>query len=220
MVSLGVILLAAGLAGGYLVYRARGDAEVMEDIDRHFSSLPQGRLQKRPATGSMRTSKNHLATPLPSEPEPDQSENVRHPNAEKKRSSRKQPPEDRRAVRVLNSAPYTEDIVEIAPSTYIVDAQLVSRAQKNPQRYIGAMRADVAHKNGKAVGFKVSGIRPGSTVFALGLRSGDILKAVNGQPLTSVDQAVVAMATMQMNTKFRLDVQRNNRKLSLYYKVQ
>lgn len=224
-VPLGIMFLFIGIGGAYLVTKARGDEEVMVDIDKHFDSLPRksrlkrARLKARKAEQQKVVSTN-LEQPVPvtQEGDPKQNGAENKPGSPKRGISKKQAKQ--RSEQLIEKTPYAEDIIRIAPSTYVVDAELFSKAQKNPKQFIGTASASMVQKNGENVGFQLAGIRSGTAAFALGLRNGDILIAVNGQKLTSADQALVALATIQMNKKFRVDVKRKNGKQSLYYLVE
>lgn len=53
----------------------------------------------------------------------------------------------------------------------------------NPSSYLKGTRIDPAIKDGKAIGFKLSVIRPGSLLTKLGFVNGDLLHSLNGKEL-------------------------------------
>jgi general secretion pathway protein C len=110
-------------------------------------------------------------------------------------------------------------IHKVAPGTYVIDQSLVSDAQSQPLKYTGGARADMVEKNGRSVGFRVSGISKKSALYAAGIRNGDVLTNVNGHKLTSVDEAVLAAASLRFSDKYRVDLLRGDQKRYLYYRV-
>jgi C-terminal processing protease CtpA/Prc len=113
-----------------------------------------------------------------------------------------------------------EGIVKVAPRTYLIDSSLVNRAQKSPQQFISGVHAVVYKENRKPIGFKLKRISVGNVLRAIGLRNGDILTAINGHPLRSVEQALFAAAAVGSKKQFRLDIFRKNRRRTFYYRVQ
>jgi hypothetical protein len=63
--------------------------------------------------------------------------------------------------------------------------------------------------------FKVAGVVPGRPMEKGGLRAGDVLEAVNGQPLTGMPDWFVARAHFERDHPIRLQIQRGEQHLSL-----
>ena len=74
-------------------------------------------------------------------------------------------------------------------------------------------------KGGKIEGFRVSFVKRGSPFAKLGLRRGDILKAVNGQPLTSYKAAFDAYKSVNDASGLTLTIQRGNKEMELEYEI-
>lgn len=209
--SLGVILLLIGTGFSWVYYKARGDREVMEDVERHFASLPSNSARK--------ASKGKRPPPASAAVMSQETQKTQKPasNAtgtkEKARGSGKQRPARR-------PSPKKKAIDKVAPATYVVDAKLFAEALKNPERYAKEITVTMAEKDGKSSGFKISDIKRKSRFFALGLRRGDVLKAVNGFKLESLDHVFVALAALELNTMFRLDILRKGKPISLYYSLE
>lgn len=58
-------------------------------------------------------------------------------------------------------------------------------ADRNSSPSFGQGRISPFYKSGKPYGFRVSGVVPGSSIYGLGVRSGDILRSVNGQSVST-----------------------------------
>ncbi|CAA6813572.1 MAG: General secretion pathway protein C [uncultured Sulfurovum sp.] len=74
-------------------------------------------------------------------------------------------------------------------------------------------------KNGKADGFKVNFIKKGSDIEKLGLKRGDILKAVNAEPL-NLSSAMGFFNNINDLENLTLTVERNGKSEDLEYEIQ
>jgi len=74
-------------------------------------------------------------------------------------------------------------------------------------------------KNGKADGFKVNFVKKGSDIEKLGLRRGDILKAVNSEPL-NLSSAMNFFNSINSLDNLTLTVERNGKSEDLEYEIQ
>ena len=116
----------------------------------------------------------------------------------------------------------TEDGVEqIGDNKWAVPRSLLDK-------YIGDLGA--ASKLGRALlhrgpdggydGYRLSAIRRGSLADQLGIKNGDVIHAVNGSSLDSMQAAMGAYNTMQNDSNFCLEVTRRGEKQQLCYDVQ
>ena len=69
----------------------------------------------------------------------------------------------------------------------------------------------------KSGGFQVQQIQPGSLYEKLGLRAGDVIKVVNGQPVNSVEDAMRLYQQMQGVAAVQIEIARNGKPENLYY---
>jgi len=69
----------------------------------------------------------------------------------------------------------------------------------------------------RQVGFKLFAIRPGSIIAALGFRNGDVVRAANGLPLTSIDRAFEAHDRLRRQRVIQVDVERRGTPVRLSY---
>ncbi|CAA6824183.1 MAG: General secretion pathway protein C [uncultured Sulfurovum sp.] len=74
-------------------------------------------------------------------------------------------------------------------------------------------------ENGKADGFKVNFIKGGSDIEKLGLKRGDILKAVNAEPL-NLSSAMSFFNDINNLENLTLTVLRNGKSEDLEYEIQ
>ncbi|MHB8743275.1 MAG: type II secretion system protein N [Sulfuricaulis sp.] len=66
-------------------------------------------------------------------------------------------------------------------------------------------------------GFEVRRIQPGSLYAQLGLRAGDVIQSVNGQPLNSIDDAIKLNQQMSSIPAVQMEITRGGQAQYLYY---
>jgi general secretion pathway protein C len=69
-------------------------------------------------------------------------------------------------------------------------------------------------------GFLVSNIKPGSLFSKMGLRNGDVIQGVNGETITTPDQAIELYESLMEGGAIDLDIQRGRRTQKLRYAVE
>jgi general secretion pathway protein C len=103
----------------------------------------------------------------------------------------------------------------------VVDRREVEQATANLSQLITQIRVvpNMGPEN-QADGFKVFSIRPASLFARIGLRNGDVLKEVNGIPLTGVDQAYQALTGLQGESSIQVNLIRQNEPITLSYEIR
>lgn len=104
---------------------------------------------------------------------------------------------------------------------FIVDAELVEEAMKNPEKLASQIRV-APHKDssGNIDGYRLSGIRRNSLFKKLGIKNGDVVHAVNGQGLTSMSSAMNAYESLQNDKNFSFEVTRRNQRQTFEYEIR
>ena len=74
-------------------------------------------------------------------------------------------------------------------------------------------------QNGQTVGFRIVNIQPGSIFQKLGLQNQDLIKGVNGQAVTSADQALRVLTLFRNDRHVTLDVERGGQPERLSYTI-
>ncbi|HET9122648.1 MAG TPA: PDZ domain-containing protein, partial [Acidiferrobacteraceae bacterium] len=69
-------------------------------------------------------------------------------------------------------------------------------------------------------GFLVRSLEPGSLYQKLGLQPGDVVQAVNGQPLRSVQQAMQIYGQLPNANAIDLQILRHGKAQDLHYLIQ
>ena len=85
------------------------------------------------------------------------------------------------------------------PLDLAVRPDLTPRQAASDSEYFTTLGRALLHKgqDGEYDGYRLSAIRGGSLGARAGLRNGDILRQVNGAPVTSIEEAMIAYATMR-----------------------
>ncbi len=76
------------------------------------------------------------------------------------------------------------------------------------------------YRAGQVEGFKIFGIRKGSLFEILGLKSGDIIKSLNGQAISSPKQAIQGFEFLKKAQRFELGILRRGQGEKLRFKIK
>jgi hypothetical protein len=217
-IVLGVVLLLLVAGVCLLASKLQGDEEVVADIDRHFSRLEGAGSNLRYSVGSIETTADDgdgLLTAgalAANETGNGKGRKVRRRKASRSGTGSSPPREG-------TSSNRWKGVRKIAPGTYIIDRRLAADAQKRPKAYIQGVRARLVAEDEKPIGFQLMNVSTVCPIYALGLRSGDVLIAVNGFKLKTIDEAVLAATSLRFANQYRVDIRRGKKSLSLYYRI-
>ncbi|MDH4205969.1 MAG: PDZ domain-containing protein, partial [Desulfobacteraceae bacterium] len=87
----------------------------------------------------------------------------------------------------------------------------IDTAIKDVNTLMKQIRIRPNFKNGKPDGFRLTGIRPNSIFYNMGLKSGDIIMGVDGKDIESVDDALKFYQNLQSSSKVQLQIKRRGR---------
>ncbi len=79
---------------------------------------------------------------------------------------------------------------------------------QNLDKYIGRARISPYFKGGEPYGFRISNVNRGSMIYDLGVRSGDVLKSVNGIQIKTPEEAFKAYQELQSETSVSVELER------------
>jgi general secretion pathway protein C len=114
-----------------------------------------------------------------------------------------------------------DTVRQIAENSYVVDKREVQNAQSNMNQLITQIRVTPnMGPKGEADGFKIFSIRPMSLFSKMGLRNGDVVKEVNGIPLSGIDQAYQALQSAQNEPAIQVNIIRNGSPQTLSYEIR
>ena len=116
------------------------------------------------------------------------------------------------------SSPYSERVKKIDDRTYAVERAIVQQVMANPTK-LGA-RAIPAQKDGAIIGFRLYGMRRNSPLVAIGLRSGDTIRSINGYEFTSPDKMLEAYEKLKTADNLTVTVLRRGTPVEMRYQLQ
>jgi len=100
------------------------------------------------------------------------------------------------------------------------DRQIVDRRQLQQQLGRPEFLGQAVIVPNPGGGFLVREMQPGSLYEKLGLRPGDVIRTVNGQPVSSMDDVMRLYQQFGSAERVQVDVQRGGRSESLYYDMR
>jgi hypothetical protein len=108
--------------------------------------------------------------------------------------------------------PYAGRIKQVADGVYEVDRALVRELVTGASKPTGVRALPVLDKNGDVKGVRMLGVRPDSVAGALGLKNGDVIAAIDGEPLRSAQQLLDLYAKLDQLEKVELTGTRSGAK--------
>ena len=115
---------------------------------------------------------------------------------------------------------FKDGIKEISPGNYEVDRAMLDEQLADLDNLIRQARVIPHYKRGKPAGFKVVGIRSNSIFRHLGLKSGDVLKSVGGEELTSINKALGLFEKLKTSDNVSLSIERRGKGSDIDYTIR
>lgn len=101
-----------------------------------------------------------------------------------------------------------------------VKRELVDDALANPTKFARSVRVRPYTQDGENKGFRLRKIEKGSPLELLGAQRGDIIHAVNGVPLTSVDAALAAYQNLRSENRLTFSITRRGQTMDLVINIR
>jgi len=125
---------------------------------------------------------------------------------------------------LMKDAEVTPGVAAVAPQQQMVqsagDRQIVDRRQLQQQLGRPEFLGQAVIVPSPGGGFLVREMQPGSLYEKLGLRPGDVIRTVNGQAVSSMDDVMRLYQQFGSAERVQVDVQRGGRSESLYYDMR
>lgn len=106
------------------------------------------------------------------------------------------------------------EVVEVSPGHFRIPRSAANEALAMLPTFGRQVRVEPTPE-----GFKLGWIQKGSVLSKLGVEKGDVLKAVNGYDVTSMEGAMTAFSKLKEGDRFSLDVVRGSKKMTLEYEL-
>jgi general secretion pathway protein C len=97
-------------------------------------------------------------------------------------------------------------------------AEVLSRLSDLPQ-LSSEVRVVPAFKDGRPIGFRLFAAKPEWAPGQLGVQSGDVLRAVNGQPLDSMQRVLALSALLERGGDVELELERGGQVIHQRYRL-
>jgi general secretion pathway protein C len=93
-------------------------------------------------------------------------------------------------------------------------------AVKDVNNLMKEIRIRPNFRNGKPDGLLLTGIRPNSIFYSMGLKSGDVLTGVNGKDIESVDDVFKLYQNLQSSSRMQLQIKRRGLLKTIDYHIE
>ncbi|MBL8933568.1 MAG: hypothetical protein JNM69_03390 [Archangium sp.] len=81
------------------------------------------------------------------------------------------------------------------------------------------VRVMPAFRDGQAIGFRFAGLAPDSAVAKLGLKTGDVIRSINGQPLDSMQRVLGLVGALEHTPEVLVQIEREGQLLTHRYRL-
>ena len=114
-----------------------------------------------------------------------------------------------------------DEVQEVGENSFVVSQDLID-TYINDLEAISRMGRALLHRgpDGQFDGYRMSAIRRDTLPDKLGIKNGDIIHAVNGMDLNSMQGAMSAYQTLQNEKSFNFEVTRRGKRIKMSYEVQ
>jgi len=96
----------------------------------------------------------------------------------------------------------------------------IESAVKDVNTLMKQIRIRPHFRNGKPDGLRLTGIRPNTIFYNMGLKSGDIITGVNSNNIESVDDVLKLYQNLQSSSNVRLQIKRRGQPKTINYTVE
>lgn len=116
--------------------------------------------------------------------------------------------------------PVAEGVKKVSDTEWELDRTMLNEQLSDLNKLGTQARIIPNYKDGKYSGFKLIGIRPNSLYAAIGIRSGDVIKQISGEEITSPNQALALYDKLKTADSINLEIERRGQKRSHSYQVK
>jgi len=110
--------------------------------------------------------------------------------------------------------------IQCSGSNCTIERALVDKALANTAALASMARFVPSVRDGKPNGFKVYAVRKGSLFDRLGMQNGDTLKAINGNEMSTPDQALGLYTKLRSASHLGLQVERRGETVNMDYTIK
>jgi general secretion pathway protein C len=114
---------------------------------------------------------------------------------------------------------FDPNVEDLGDNKYKIPRATVEHSITNLSSLFTQIRAMPNIQNGKTNGFALSEIEPGSVFDEMGIQEGDVLRNVNGQPITDPAQAMTMLTALRNQTQINIQILRDGEPVTLNYQI-
>ncbi|MEO1480522.1 MAG: type II secretion system protein GspC [Myxococcota bacterium] len=113
-----------------------------------------------------------------------------------------------------------DKVEQTGANEYVVDQEYIDETMGNLSQVATQARIVPSFKNGKANGFKLFSIKPGSIYQKIGLQNGDVIQKINGYSIDSPDKALEVYSKLKTSKNVNIELLRRGRAMSKAYEIR
>ena len=118
------------------------------------------------------------------------------------------------------AAEIDKGIRKLAERSYEIDRATLNAVLANTPALVQGARIFPELRDGKSVGFRLQAVRPDSAFARIGLRSGDVISAVNGLALATPESGLDAFVKLRSASHLSLGLERDGQRLTHEYRIR
>jgi len=113
--------------------------------------------------------------------------------------------------------PSSGPVKQVNENKFVLDREQIREKIANKEELLKGATVVPNYASGKKSGLKLIGVKPNSAYSTLGLKSGDIVESLNGEPINDQSQALDMLEKLGSTDKVRIVVRRNGRTENMQY---
>lgn len=110
--------------------------------------------------------------------------------------------------------------IESSPQTAWLDRKEIDSVLPDYMQLMQEIRVRPHFEAGQPAGFLIYNIEPDSIFSRMGLSNGDVIKAVNGRPVATTQQAFEFYDALKRGTTISLEIQRDESTQALHFEIR
>ncbi len=115
---------------------------------------------------------------------------------------------------------FSKGVKKTGAYDYEIDRRMIDEQLQDLSKLGSQARIVPNYRGGKYQGFKLVGVRPGSLYRSIGIRSGDVIKAINGRPIDSPNKAIELFDQLKNASNIQLEIERRGQMKQLNYAIK
>lgn len=113
-----------------------------------------------------------------------------------------------------------QGVTKTGAYNYNIDRKMLDAQLQDLPKLQSQARVVPHYRDNQYQGFKLVGVRPGSLYRAIGIRSGDVITAVNGNKIDSPNKALELFEQLKSSSNINVEIERRGQPKTLGYTIQ